>query len=120
MISSHILAELDLMAQRFAFIDKGKLLEQITHEDLVKKCQNSLIVNTNDNQKAIEILKNQMDLGRYEMNDDHEIVLFDHVDHPSQISKILFDAGLELSRLNVNHATLENYFLNLVEENQHA
>jgi len=56
-ISSHILAELDLVATRFGFIERGVLLEEISREELHKKTDKKLLViEADDEAKAREVL----------------------------------------------------------------
>lgn len=39
LVSSHILGELDQVATCYGFINKGKMIEQVTTEELLKKCE---------------------------------------------------------------------------------
>lgn len=56
-ISSHILAELDLIATRFGFIERGVLLEEISHAELHEKTDKKLLViEADDEEKAREVL----------------------------------------------------------------
>jgi len=56
-ISSHILAELDLLATRFGFIEGGVLLEEISREELHEKTDKKLLViEVDDEQKACKAL----------------------------------------------------------------
>ena len=57
LISSHILSELEKIASCYGFISHGKLLEEITAEELQERCRKSLNVKVNDINKADKALK---------------------------------------------------------------
>ena len=55
-ISSHILGELSKLATRFGFIDKGVIINEISSDDLFNKVSKSVIIKTDNNVRALEIL----------------------------------------------------------------
>jgi ABC-2 type transport system ATP-binding protein len=55
-ISSHILSELDLVATKFGFIHEGVLLKEIAREELHQHTGKSLVVETDDIEKATKAL----------------------------------------------------------------
>lgn len=55
-ISSHILSELEKLATKIGIIHKGKLIKELVYEELEKELEKKLIINTNDNEKAIKLL----------------------------------------------------------------
>ncbi|WP_461246821.1 ABC transporter ATP-binding protein [Treponema sp. R6D11] len=57
-ISSHILSELDLVATKFGFIDKGVLIKEATHEELHKEMErNNNLLEVLDVDAATKALK---------------------------------------------------------------
>lgn len=61
-VSSHILSELELVANRFGIIDKGVLIKEISKENYSVDNLHYIILNTSDNPKAKDLLMNQRQL----------------------------------------------------------
>lgn len=120
-VSSHVLSELDLIATKFGFIDHGVLLKEIDSENLHRKIQGSLIIetDTNDNaEKAANILKEKINADKFNFNDclieDNTVIIDGCLDISNQISRVLIENGIELLELKRRENTLESYFMNLI------
>jgi len=119
-ISSHILSELELTATKFGFIDHGKLLMEISSEDLYQNTQKSLVLQVNDVQKAIILLETQLNAKNYKINRFNEIELHDFIEAPDKISELLMKNGVRLYKLEKKGMTLENYYMELIGGEQNA
>lgn len=107
-ISSHLLDELAKITTRYGIINEGELVEEISSEELLKKTSKSLKLKTNDNLKALEILKASEFDG---IIDGEYISLKNHMDESNLIAKIIVKSGLELFELSINNSDFENYFI---------
>ena len=58
LISSHILTELSLIATKYGIISKGKMINEITNEELKNECRDYLFIKSEDNDKLEQILIN--------------------------------------------------------------
>ncbi|MDR2541671.1 MAG: ABC transporter ATP-binding protein [Candidatus Peribacteria bacterium] len=116
-ISSHILSELDLIATKFGFIDRGVLLKEISHSELHKLMHTSLVIEVDKREKAEELLRTTLKTENYSITQQGEILLEDHVNEPHIISKLFIQEGLQLSTIKRQETTLEQYFISLVEKN---
>lgn len=56
-ISSHILSELSLIATRYGFISHGKVIKELSSEELMEVTKKKTVIKTNDNTKALSILE---------------------------------------------------------------
>jgi ABC-2 type transport system ATP-binding protein len=112
-ISSHILSELDLVATRFGFIDRGILLREISHQELHKQTQKSLVIEVDNTQKAVELMEAHLKLKNFSVNQSGEIVLEGNLREPDKIAELLVGNGLRLSTLKRQETTLEEYFISL-------
>jgi ABC-2 type transport system ATP-binding protein len=74
-ISSHILSELEKLATKIGIIHKGKLIKELVYEELEKELEKKLIINTNDNEKAIKLLTQKG--FQPILNNKKEIVLYE-------------------------------------------
>jgi ABC-2 type transport system ATP-binding protein len=56
-ISSHILAELDLVATKFGFIESGHLVQEISYEQLHEQMKTKTLLEVSDVEKSMAVLK---------------------------------------------------------------
>ena len=119
-VSSHILGELSMMATRFGFIDNGVLIEELTHEQLLDKTTQSLIIKVDDVKKACLVLEQTLNTTSYLVTENNEIILSEYLDQPDVVADALFKNNLRLSKLQINKTTLEDYFLSLIGGKQNA
>ena len=111
-ISSHILAELDLIATQFGFIEQGVLLKEISHTELHEHTKKSLLVEVDDVQKAHSIIKS---LGLEAATvSGNRLTLGSYFDKSNEIARALVNGGVELYELHRQETTLEEYFMRLI------
>ena len=77
LISSHILSEIQLLADDIGIIDYGVLLEESSMGELEKKNSKYIMLQVSDVSKAALILERQFQLKNYSMQDDHTLRLYD-------------------------------------------
>ena len=118
MISSHILEELYKIADTFGIINKGKLIQELSKEELSAKCSDFIELKLDSASKACPVLEG-MGITNYKVIGNDTIYIYDQVDNLGAINKALANADVMVSLLNVVQERLENYFLELVggEEN---
>ncbi|MEW9095873.1 MAG: ABC transporter ATP-binding protein [Clostridiaceae bacterium] len=119
-ISSHILGELSQMATMYGFINNGELIEQISSKELQEKCKRSLSIKVKNIEKAIVIIEKELGCNEYEVLNDNEIRLYEHIDTPEIIVEALVSNGVVFSSMNQIGVNLENYFINLIGGAHHA
>ena len=56
-ISSHLISELEKIATRYGIIAKGRLVEEITAQELDEKCRNKTSIKADSPEKSAEIIK---------------------------------------------------------------
>ena len=120
LISSHILSELHLLATHYGIIHKGHLLEQLTAEDLHKKCQQFLHIKVNNPEKAATVIETKLSTSVFEVLPDGAIKLFDYVDTPGKVSSIIVNEGLIIEEFMPMGHDLESYFLERIGGIQHG
>ena len=77
LISSHILSEIQLLADDIGIIDHGVLLEESSMGELEKKNSKYIMLQVSDVSKATLILERQFQLKNYSVQDDHTLRLYD-------------------------------------------
>lgn len=115
-ISSHILSELYLVANRFLIIDQGKVLKENTKEELDLECMRCIALKTSDTKSAAAVLERELGVKDYKVIDNEELRIYqDHL-NPEEISKTLFQHNIGISSIFETGISLEDYFKSLVGE----
>lgn len=116
LISSHILNELYLVANRFCIIEKGKVLKEITKEELDEECSKCIIIKTKNVEKAAVILEKELNTQNYKILNNTEIRLYDYLDNSSKVNKVLIKNDIDIISLYETGITLEDYFKSVIKE----
>lgn len=115
LLSSHLLAELDLFATRYGFIHQGRLVRQLTARELHDQCRRSLRIGVDDAARAATVLEEELRVTGYRITDGHQLLLDSHLDEAATINSALVRAGVQVHQLEVRGASLEDYFSDLVK-----
>lgn len=116
LISSHILGELSKIATCYGIINSGKLVEEITNDELLRKCTTSTVIKTNNPKKAQEVifkflLAQNNAAPNISLNPDGTIVIADEIKDNGAIAKELFSNDVIVESLSAAGGDLENYFI---------
>lgn len=114
-ISSHILSELYMVATRFLFIDKGRVLKEITKEELDLECMRCIAIKTSDTQRASVILE-QNGIRDYKVIDETELRVYDNEAKPQELNKLLVQSDVNVSEVFETGISLEDYFKSLIQK----
>ena len=111
LISSHILEELHKLATHYGFIDSGRMLRQVSAEELEATCRKCVRADVSDTQAAALALDG---LGvEYKILEGKQVDVFDAV-NTGKLVQALSDAGCEVYSVQNHDESLESYFLSLV------
>jgi len=111
-VSSHILREMELIANRMLVINRGKVRVEGEVKALLKGEKVRVILSTNKPEKTLEILKTNGFMEKAEINKLQEIIFELHSDRVPQLNKLLVEADIAVYQLNALNS-LEDYFLNI-------
>ena len=114
LVSSHILGELSQLANCYGFLKDGKIIEEISSEELNEKCRNHLLIKVDDCKKAVVILEKVLDNNSYEVLPDRFIKIYNKLDEPQLINRALVENGVEVYSLERIGVNLEDYFVDLI------
>jgi ABC-2 type transport system ATP-binding protein len=118
LISSHILNELSLIANRYGIINNGKLINELTSDELNEKCQRCLHIKVDNMAKTVGILETELNTTKYKVINDNELRLYDYLHDPSEVTLKLVTEGIRLYTIKEVGDTLEQYFISLVGEDK--
>ena len=113
-ISSHILTELYNVATCYGFLSKGKLVEELSLEELNERCKSYLEINVTNPKKLSVLLEERLGYKNYKIMPDGVIHLFEKNPVNEEISKLAVDNNIGLKGINEKSANLENYYLSLI------
>lgn len=116
LISSHILSELYLIANHFCFIDKGKIIKDISKEELDLECSKCIVIRTKDVKKGAVVLEKELSTTNYKVIDNTEIRLYDYLENSAKVNKTLLTNGIEITEIYESGISLEDYFNSLIKE----
>ncbi len=116
-ISSHILSEVDLIADTIGILHHGKLLAELPIEEIHKRQTEYLNLQV-DNVAHTAALLEKMGITNFSVLDKEFIRIYDSSVSGKALSKILIENGIGLESLGRNHDTLEDYFFQLTEEDK--
>ena len=113
-ISSHILLELSNIATCYGFLNKGRLVKEISASELNEKCKSYLEIKVNNVNKLAALLEEKLGYSDYKVLPNEVIKIFDINRDPKKISELIVKNGIELSSLEEKTINLENYYMSLM------
>lgn len=111
LISSHLLSELSELCTDFSIISHGRLVENLSREELLVKCRGYIALRTDDINKAAAVLEDKLSIHDYKVILGEKIHIFERLGDILHISKTLTDSGLVITKLNEEGQNLEDYYL---------
>ena len=111
LLSSHILDELFRLATHYGFIDKGRMVKEISAEELEAACRKSIRVKVTDTRILACVLET---MGiKYEIRSDREADIFADI-NITNLVLALHKEDCELLSVTEREENLESYYINLV------
>ena len=116
LISSHILNELYQVANKFCIIEKGRVIKEITKQQLDEECSKCIVIKTTQASKAAVIIEEQLQTKNYKIIDNQEIQLYDYLENSGKVNKVLIKNDIDIISLYETGITLEDYFKTVIKE----
>lgn len=112
-LSSHILAELEQLADEYCFLDRGRLLKQISAEELAEECGSCIEIRVSDPELFAAKLEKRFPGQRYQVLPGQRIRIPGEQLEPEQCSSLAAENGITVSSLSVKKTTLEEFYMEL-------
>ena len=109
-ISSHLLDELGKIATHYGILSDGRLVDEISAEELQERCKTCLIIEANDLEKAQEMLRNANLLGNHVIS-NNKLLMYDHFEEPYLVNETLVKGGIKVNSLSFSNNGFEDYFI---------
>ena len=121
MISSHILSEVESIADTVGIIHHGRMMKEIRMQDIEEMNLNYVEISVTDEKKAAYVLAEMLKLHNFKVFDNGKIRIYDHLVSTQQLTKTLALNDVEVMGIGKKAETLEDYFLKLTGEgNDHV
>lgn len=112
LISSHILTELSLVATKYGIISKGKIIQEITAEQLHNHCAKTTQI-VADNQEKLSACVEAMGLSNAKEYIPGGIKLIGELDLTEVLGHLISN-GVKLHSVNCNETSFEEYYLSVI------
>jgi ABC-2 type transport system ATP-binding protein/bacitracin transport system ATP-binding protein len=119
LISSHILSEIENIADVIGFMDNGVLIDEISREELYGRLNKSVEFEVSDVGLAVEIF-NRLELREnedFKVGDNGIISLYTHLEMRDKFNALFVKAGIDVRKVNLCEENLEDFFTRFVSNN---
>lgn len=116
-VSSHLLSEIEVVADNALIIDKGKKVAEGKVRDLLNPSDTLVLLETGDDERTKAYLQNSQ--WQSCLQNGKSIVLKMHRDEVPVLNQSLVEQNIAVYSLRAKHS-LEDYFLSLTTANQHV
>jgi ABC-2 type transport system ATP-binding protein len=113
LISSHILGELEKIATHYGIIRGGKMIVEMTAEELENTCPTFVAIQTKDMKNAQEILNKKY--SKVLFDEQKEYLRVYDAQNPEEVVKYLYDNNIIVNELRTDKIGLEEYYINLMK-----
>lgn len=116
-ISSHILSEIELLADEIGIINDGQLIKELTKEELTQQTKKKVIIKVDDLNSAENLLtqKNGFKKGiNFDIEND-EIHLLTDLEKREKINEKFIKNNINVNELHLKEENLEKYFMRLIQ-----
>lgn len=110
LISSHILSELELLADRFVIMHKGKVIRDLTRADLAAVVARKLYLDTADNARVKAYLEEK----GFAVSLEEAGLVLDADEHVQSLIDLVGQSGVDILEIYRQGQHLEEYYLGLL------
>lgn len=111
MISSHLLPEIESIADTVGVISRGKLVKEISMKEITEMNTAYVEVTVEDTNKAVYVLADKLGAGNFKVVDDGKVRIYDSGITTRDIAEELASNGAGLITVSRHAERLEDYFL---------
>lgn len=116
MVSSHILSEIESIADTVGVIHQGRMRKEISMKEIAQMSLSYIELSVRQQEKASYVLADKLGLTNFKVVDDGQIRIYDTAVSTQEITKALALADVQVLAVGQKAETLEDYFLKLTAE----
>ena len=114
-VSSHILGELEKIATHYGIIRGGKMIKEMTAQELENSCRTYVSLKANDMTKTKRVLQNKYD--KVQEDDKGYLRIYDSI-KPEDAVSYLYVNGIIINEISIEKIGLEEYYIDLMTERE--
>jgi bacitracin transport system ATP-binding protein len=114
LISSHILSEVEQLADTIGVLHEGKLLEEIDMEELRRRNRVYIEFQVSNENKATLLLEERLGIFDYDVHENGHVRIYSHFGQQDTLNKLFVENGIAVSKIGISEEKLEDYFSNLI------
>ncbi len=115
-ISSHILSEVEQIADTIGMIQNGKLLQEISMSDIRKRQTEYIELEAEEINRAGYLLECDLGIRDFRVISDTVMEIYDLNKPVKEIAAVLVKNGVGIIKIGKKQNTLEDYFFHMIEE----
>ncbi|WP_032121145.1 ABC transporter ATP-binding protein [Clostridium amazonitimonense] len=115
LISSHILSEIEQIADTIGVVSEGRVIKEVSMNDIKEMNTQYIEIETENYKKAGYILENNLGIRNFKIVDENKIRIYDSQALKNEISKELIMNDVEINSITKKSSSLEDYFLKLTK-----
>ena len=116
MISSHLLPEIESIADTVGVIHHGKMMKEISMKEIAETNTAYIELAVENTKKAAYVLAEKMQLSNFKIVNDSQIRIYEQGVTTQKISKELMANDVEIASISQHTENLEDYFLKITSE----
>ncbi|GGP16693.1 bacitracin ABC transporter ATP-binding protein [Oceanobacillus neutriphilus] len=120
LISSHILAEIEQIADTIGVMNNGHLVEEVSMDSIRENNAEYIEIETADAQKVVYIIDSELNIKNFKVLDTNKIRIYETGMSQNQIYKKLMENDISITSINTKSASLEDHFLSLIGGGENA
>lgn len=115
LLSSHHLAEVELIADDIGVLHEGKLLTEDSLQKIRKDSRKYIYVES-DNSRLASVLLEQNGIRNYASIGEYGLKIYEEESDSYQINKLLMESGIQVREIYTKSFNLEEYFKEVLKE----
>ena len=117
LISSHYLDELSKIATNYGFIENGHMMQEISKEELEKKCKKRLELEVSNIKECVKYFEEKQ--FPYEVISNEKNYLY-HIMNVTELAIALSEKNCIINKFEEKEESLESYYINLMGGDNHV
>ena len=117
-ISSHILSEIESIADTIGVINHGKMMREITMKEISEMNTAYIELVAKEIKKAAYVLTDKLGINNFKVMDADKIRIYEVTTSTHEISKAMLLNNVEIDSIKKESETLEDYFLKMTSESR--
>ena len=116
MVSSHILSEIESIADTVGVINHGVMMKEISMKEIEQMNLAYTELSVLNQERAAYVLSEKLGITNFKIVEDGQIRIYDSRVSTQELSGVMAKNGVQVTALGVKAETLEDYFLKMTGE----